>query len=77
MAAQIADGMYLLNVTTLKGLAPSELGLLRQELEKLQRDTRSIVPPQTDAQACQARNRRIGRISSALTMIVNKQTARH
>ena len=50
---------------------------LSGELEKLQRDTRAIVPPQTDAQACQARNRRIGRISSALTVIVNKQTTRH
>jgi hypothetical protein len=77
MAAQIADGMYLLNAATLKGLSPSELGLLRQELEKLQRDTRAIVPSQTDAQACQARNRRIGRLSSALQIIVNKQTTRH
>lgn len=77
MAAQIADGMYLLNNNTLRSFAPAELALLRQELEKLQRDVRAIVPPATDALACQSRNRRIGRISSALQVIVNKQTARH
>lgn len=77
MAAQIADGMYLLNVQTLKGFSAGELALLRQELEKLQRDVRSQVPPQDDAQANQARNRRIGRLSSALQIVANKQTARH
>ena len=76
MAAQIAEGMYLLNANTLRGYAPGELGLLRQELEKLQRETRSQVPDQTDAQAYQARNRRISRISSALQIIINKQTTR-
>jgi hypothetical protein len=76
MAAQVAEGMYLLNVQTLKTLSAGELSLLRQELEKLQRETRSVVPPQQDAQANQARNRRIGRISSALQIIGNKQATR-
>ncbi len=77
MANQIADGLYLLNSNTLRGFAPGELGMLRQELEKLAREARSVVPPQDDAQALQARNRRIGRISSALTVIVNKQSTRY
>jgi hypothetical protein len=76
MAAQIADGMYLLNVQTLRGFNANELGLLKHELEKLQREVRSQVPPQDDAQATQARNRRIGRISSALQIVSNKQAAR-
>jgi hypothetical protein len=76
MAAQIADGMYLLNAQTLRGFQAGELSLLRAELEKLQREVRAIVPPQQDAQANQARNRRIGRISSALQVIINKQTTR-
>jgi hypothetical protein len=76
MAAQIADGLYLLNANTLRGFSSGELGMLRHELEKLQRESRSVVPPADDAQAQQARNRRIGRISSALTIISNKQTAR-
>jgi hypothetical protein len=77
MAAQLADGMYLLTPNTLRSFSAGELGMLRQELEKIQRDTRAVVPPQDDAQACQARNRRIGRISSALQVILNKQTMRH
>jgi hypothetical protein len=76
MAHQIADGLHLLNANNLKGFAPGELGLLRQELEKLAREVRAIVPPQDDALAQQARNRRIGRISSALKIVVNKQSAR-
>jgi hypothetical protein len=76
MAAQVADGMYLLNLQTLRAFNASELSLLRHELEKLQRETRAIVPPQTDAQANQSRNRRIVRISSALQIIGNKQATR-
>jgi hypothetical protein len=76
MASQIADGMYLLNIQTLKGFSSNELSLLRHELEKLQREVRAEVPPQDDAQATQARNRRIGRLSSALQIVSNKQTAR-
>jgi hypothetical protein len=76
MAAQVADGMYLLNTQTLRAFSPGELTLLRAELEKLQREVRGVVPPQQDAQANQARNRRIGRISSALQVIINKQTTR-
>lgn len=77
MAAQIADGMYLLNVQSLKGFSSGELSLLRHELEKLQREVRATVPPQDDAQAAQMKNRRIVRLGSALQIVANKQTARH
>jgi hypothetical protein len=49
MASQIADGFILVSTATLKGYLPSELQSLRQELEKVLRDTRSLVPPQDDA----------------------------
>ena len=77
MAAQIADGMYILNVQTLKALSGGELAQLRHELEKLQREVRATVSPVDDAQASQARNRRIGRLNSALMIVGNKQSARH
>ena len=77
MASQIADGFHTPNLNTLKSFSPPELGLLRQELEKLQRDTRAVVPPQDDAQGNQNRNRRINRISSALVVIQNKLSRRH
>jgi hypothetical protein len=76
MANQIAEGYILLSANTLRGFMPGELTLLRVELEKLQRDARAVVPPQDDALAQQARNRKIARISSALQVVVNKLTTR-
>jgi hypothetical protein len=76
MASQIAEGYILLSSNTLRGYLPGELASLRVELEKLQRDARAVVPPQDDALAQQARNRKIARISSALQVIVNKMTTR-
>ena len=76
MANQIAEGYILLSANTLRGFLPGELASLRTELEKLQRDARAVVPPQDDALAQQARNRRIARLSSALQVVVNKMTAR-
>jgi hypothetical protein len=76
MAAQIADGLCVVNVNSLRTFAAGELMLLRQELEKIQRETRAVVPPPDDAQACQLRNRRIGRLAQAVQMIANKQSSR-
>jgi hypothetical protein len=76
MANQIAEGYILLSLNTLRGYLPGELASLRVELEKLQRDARAVVPPQDDALAQQARNRKIARISSALQVVVNKMTTR-
>jgi hypothetical protein len=76
MASQISEGYILLSTATIKGYAPGELGLLRAELEKLQRDARAIVPPQDDAQANQMRNRKIARLSSALQVVGAAMTLR-
>jgi hypothetical protein len=75
MAAQIADGFILVSQNTLKTLNDGELTLLRFELERLQRDTRAETPPQDDALAQQARNRKISRLSGAL-QVVNHQLTR-
>jgi hypothetical protein len=76
MAAQIADGFILLNPGTLRGFAPGDLASLKSELEKLQRDARGQVPPQDDALANQARNRRITRLNSAVATVHNKMSSR-
>ena len=76
MALQVADGYILLSANTLRGYLPGELTLLKTELDKLLRDARALVPPQDDAPAQQARNRRIGRISSALQVVQNKMSER-
>ncbi len=77
MASQISDGFILLSSNTLRGFPPGDLALLRTELEKILRDTRALVPPQDDALANQARNRRIGRLSSAIQVVNHMATARH
>jgi hypothetical protein len=76
MAGQVADGFILMSAQTLKAFLPGELNLLRAEIDKLLRETRAGVPPQDDAQAQQARHRRIARLNSALQVINNQQTRR-
>lgn len=76
MANQVAEGFYLLNKNTLKGYTPADMGALRQELEKLLRDVRAEVPAQDDAQANQARNRKIGRLTTAVQLVSFQMTSR-
>jgi hypothetical protein len=76
MASQIAEGFILLSSNTLRGYLPAELAGLRAEIEKILRDTRALVPPSDDALANQARNRKIGRLSSAIQVVNHMATAR-
>lgn len=76
MANQILEGYYLVSKNTFKGYTPADLNSLRAELEKLQRAVRAEVPPQDDALAQQARNRRIARLSSALQIVQERLTSR-
>jgi hypothetical protein len=76
MASQVADGMVLLAANALRTFTPAELNLLRQEIEKLQREARAVVPPPDDALAQQARNRKIARLGSALQVIGHQLTGR-
>ncbi len=69
MATQVVEGYFLINKNTLKGFTPGELGLIKTELEKLQREVRAQTPPQEDALAQQARNRKISRLSAALQVV--------
>jgi hypothetical protein len=76
MAGQIAGGFMLLSTANLKGFLPGELQALKFELEKLLRNVRAEVPPQDDAIAQQARNHKIGRLTSALQVINNQMYSR-
>ena len=76
MANQVAEGFVLLSANSLKGFTPGDLNLLRTELDKLAREARSEVPPPDDALANQNRNRRIGRLNSAMQVVSHKLTAR-
>lgn len=77
MANQVAEGFILLSLNSLKGFTPGDLNLLRTELDKLQREARSEVPPADDALANQSRNRRIARLASAMQVVSHKLTARN
>jgi hypothetical protein len=77
MANQVAEGLTLLNANSLRSFTPGELNLLRQELDKLQREARSEVPPADDALANQGRNRRIARLATAMQVVSHRLTARN
>ena len=76
MANQIAGGFCSVTAATLRGFLPAELTALKLELEKQLRNTRAEVPPQDDALAQQARNHKIGRLTSALQVVNNQLFAR-
>lgn len=76
MASQIAEGFILLSAANLRGFLPGDLQALRLELEKLLRTARAETPPQDDALAQAARNRKISRISSAVQVVQNQLTVR-
>jgi hypothetical protein len=76
MASQISEGYILVSLATLKGYTPGDLSALRLEIDKLLREVRATTPAGDDAQANQARNRKIGRLSSALQVVTAKITTR-
>jgi hypothetical protein len=76
MASQIAEGFNHINSNKLRGYTPADLAALRQEIERLQRDTRAISPPADDAQANQAKNRKVTRLSSALQVVSAKMMSK-
>ncbi len=76
MAGQVAGGFVLLSAANLKGFTPAELQSFKLELEKALRNVRAEVPAQDDALAQQARNHKIGRLSSALKVAQNQLTKR-
>ena len=76
MASQISEGYILVSLATLKGFTPGDLSALRQEIDKLLREVRATTPAGDDAQANQSRNRKIGRLSSALQVVTAKLTTR-
>jgi len=77
MANQVVEGYFLLNKNTLRGYTPNDLGTLKAELEKLQRELRGLTPAQDDALAQQARNRKMSRLSTALQIVGAQMMSRH
>ena len=70
MAADLSEGYVTLNPVSLKKYERHEVDALAKELERLTRDLRSQIVPQDDAEASQAKNRKLLRLSQA-TVVLN------
>lgn len=68
-AADLTEGFLTLNSVMLKKYEAHELLALQTELEKTARETRSAIVPQDDVDASQKKNRKLLRISQALTVL--------
>lgn len=69
MAKDIAEGFLLVTERTYQRLAPGELDQLGFEIDRALRDVRGSQPPLEDQPALQLRNRKISRLTGALTML--------
>lgn len=71
MARDVGEGYVLLNATVLKRMTGEELKQLRFEVERILTGIRGEQLPLDDVQAINARNRKISRLNSAVSMINN------
>ena len=72
MARDVGEGYVLLNTILLKRMSSEELKQLRFEIDRLLSGYRSEQPPADNAAAINARNRKISRLNSAVSMINNQ-----
>ena len=69
MARDIAEGYILLNAAVLRRMTPEELKQLRFELDRVLTTLRGEQIPQDQMAQLQARNRKVSRLNSAVSMI--------
>jgi hypothetical protein len=69
MARDIAEGYILLNAAVLRRMVSVELKQLRFELDRILMTLRGEQIPQDQMAQLQARNRKISRLNSAVSMI--------
>lgn len=69
MAKDIADGYLLVTERTFQRFEPAQLDQLTFEMERAQRDIRSDLSAQDDMTAIQQRNRKLQRLTQAISML--------
>jgi len=74
MAKDIAEGFVLVTERTYQRLAAGELEQLAFELDRALREIRGSQPALDDQAALQQRNRKISRLTSALSILRSYQT---
>ena len=69
MSQQIAEGYILVSERTYKRLDRGELDKLAFEMDRLLREVRGEQVPLEDVQAIQHKNRKVSRLTSALSQL--------
>ncbi|HVS01857.1 MAG TPA: hypothetical protein VMT16_03730 [Thermoanaerobaculia bacterium] len=69
MSQQISQGFILVNERTFSRLQAGEMDKLAFEMEKLLREVRSEQPPLEDIPALQNKNRRLSRLTGAISQL--------
>lgn len=69
MAKDIAEGFLLVTERTYQRFEPAQLEQLAFELERAQRDIRSALSATDDVAAIQQRNRKLQRLTQAISML--------
>ncbi len=69
MAKDIAEGYLLVTERTYQRFEPAQLDQLAFEMERAQRDIRSDLSAQDDMATIQQRNRRLQRLTQAISML--------
>ena len=75
-ASEVAEGYLTLNGVMLRKYEPHELSSLQAELEKAARELRGTVVPSDDVDGNQKKNRKLLRLSQALTILQAARTRR-
>lgn len=76
MAKDIAEGYILVTDRTYRKLDAGELDKLAFELDRILREARGEPAPADDVAAMQTRNRRLARLTGALSMLRSHQQRR-
>ena len=76
MARDIAEGYLLVTERTYLRLLAPELDQLAFEMDRAMRDIRSEQPPLDDIMALKQRNRKLQRLTSAMTILRSVQARR-
>ena len=76
MARDVAEGDTTLSERSFRMLSEADLVQLSFELDRHLRELRGAQPAQDDVPALQQRNRRMGRLTTALTLLRGRKRAR-
>jgi len=76
VASDVSEGYLTLNSVMLKKYEPHELVAVQAELDRAARELRGTVVPADDVDGNQKKNRKLLRISQALTILQAARTRR-